>query len=143
MITNTATKTLDMRFIRYLNLFEKITKLRIKDCFFYNNAMIFVVPTVFVSKAIGEGGKNVKKLSQILGKRVKIVTLPHDINDAEKFISDIINPVKFKSLEIADNEIIINAGRESKAALIGRNKIRLKEMKMIVKQYFGKELRII
>ena len=136
-------KTLDMRFIRYLNLFEKISNVRTKDCFFYNNVVVFAVPYHLVSKAIGEEGKNVRALSNIIGKKVKVVSAPAGLEKAEKFISDIVSPVRFKGIEINSSEIIINAGRQSKAALIGRNKTRLEEMQHIVKEYFDRNVRIV
>ena len=134
---------LDMRFIRYLNLFSKLTKVRSKNCFFYNQFLIFAVPPALVSKSIGEQGKNVKKLSEILGKRIKIVALPGSLEDAESFISNIVSPVQFKSLEISKDDIIITASRQSKAALIGRNKVRLQELAKIVREFFGKNLKIV
>ena len=136
-------KTLDMRFIRYLNLFERITRVRTKNCFFYNNLIVFAVPRANVSRAIGREGRNVKRISEIIKKRIKIVVLPHNINDAEEFLSEVVEPVAFKNIEINGDEIIINAGRQSKAALIGRDKVRLKEMKDIVKEYFNKSVRIV
>lgn len=136
-------QTLDMRFIRYLNLFEKLTRISTRYCFFYNNFIVFAVPRKLVSRAIGEAGKNVKKLSEILGKKVKIISTPENVADAGKFISDIISPINFKTLEISEKEIIIGAGKQSKATMIGRNKTRLIELEKIVKEFFGKELKII
>ncbi len=130
-----------MRFIRYLNLFEKVTKIRTKNCFEYNNTIIFALHPSFISRAIGEGGKNVRELNEILGKKIKVISLP--FNGIGNFISDIVAPVRFKSIGIAGNEIVINAGRQSKAALIGRDKIRLEEINNIAGEYFGKEVRII
>lgn len=135
-----------MKLIRYLNLFEKITKVRSKHCFFYNYNIIFVVPLEKVSKAIGENGKNVKKLVEILGKKVKIVAMPNgkiDRADVREFILAITHPVRFKDVEIKDKEIIITAGKQSKAALIGRNKRRLEEMRQIIKEYLNKNVRIV
>lgn len=136
-------QTLDMRFIRYLNLFEKITNVRSKNCFFYNNFVIFAVPSKFVSKSIGSGGRNVKKLSLIMQRKVKIVSLPETIEDAERFITAIVSPIEFKSLEISQNEIIITANRQGKAALIGRDKVRFQELNKVTEEYFGKKLKII
>jgi NusA-like KH domain protein len=133
-------KTLDIHLIRYLNLFEKISKIRTKNCFVYNNTILFSVPSSLISKAIGEQGRNIKRMSELLDKKIKIVGMPYD---AERFISEIVAPVKFKSLAIQGNEIVINAGRQSKAALIGRNKTRLEELNNITKEYFGKEVRIV
>jgi N utilization substance protein A len=133
-------KTLDMRFIRYLNLFEKVTRVRIQDCFPYNNVVIFCVPYPLIHRAMGEGSKNIRILSEILGKKVRMIPLPRNPTE---FIANIVAPVKFKGIEINDKEIIINAGKQSKAALIGRNKVRLEEIDNITKEYFGKDTRII
>jgi len=134
-------KTLDMRFIRYLNLFEKITRVTTKNCFEYNNAIVFAVHPSLISRAIGEQGNNVKEMSEILGKKIKVISLP--FRGIENFIADIVSPIKFKSIEVLGREIIINAGKQSKAALIGRNKIRLEELNNVAKEYFEKEIKII
>ena len=136
-------KTIDMQVMRYINLFAKVSKISSKHCFIYNNTIIFVVPASKVSQAIGENGKNIKKMSEILEKKVKVGLLPKGIEDAEKFITTIIYPIEIKSIEIQDGYLIINAGMQSKAMLIGRNKRRLEEMRKIIKNYFGKELRIV
>ena len=117
-------RTLDMKSIMYVNLFEKVTRIKIQHCFLYNSIIIFVVPRELMSRAIGEDGKNVKRLSEILQKKVKIVAAPIGRGDIERFILAIVHPVKFKNIELRDDKIIINAGMQSKAALIGRNKAR-------------------
>jgi len=137
-------RTLDMQFMRYLNLFSKVTKVKIQHCFSYNNGVIFVVPVEKVSRTIGENGKNVKRLSEILGKKVKIISAPNGKQDIEKFIAAIVHPVKYKGIDINEDKVAISAGIQSKAALIGRDKRRLNEMKNILEEYFGiKELKII
>lgn len=136
-------RTIDMKFIRYLNLFEKITRVRAQYCFFYNSTILFLVQLGDVPRAIGESGKNIKKLSQILEKKVKIIAVPRGKEDILKFASDIVYPIKIKNIEIKDDCANINAGVQNRATLIGRNKTRLAEMKEILGQYFGiKELKI-
>ena len=136
-------KTINMQVMRYINLFAKISKIPPKHCFLYNNTIILVVPEDKVSLAIGENGKNIKKISKILEKKIKVVMQPSGVEDAEKFIATIIYPTEVKSVEIDGEHLIINAGSQNKAMLIGRNKVRLEEMKRIIKNYFGKELRIV
>lgn len=136
-------KTIDMQVMRYINLFTKLSKIAPKHCFTYNNAIVFVVPSEKVSQAIGDNGKNIKKMTEIIGKKVKVVLRPEGLEDAEKFITTIIYPAEIKNIEIQDNYLIINAGPQSKAILIGRNKVRYEEMKKIIKNYFGKELKIV
>lgn len=130
-------KTLDMQFIRYANLFGKVTNIRTNHCFEYNNMIVFAVPRIFVRKAIGINNDNLKKLSEILKKKIKIVAIPNGKEDIENFVSVIVSPVKFKAISIRDNDAIINANTQSKASLIGRNKVRLNEMQNILEQYFG------
>ncbi|MFA5992896.1 MAG: hypothetical protein WC796_04280 [Candidatus Pacearchaeota archaeon] len=136
-------KTIDMKFMRYINLFSKISGVSPKHCFMYNSTIIFSVPSVKLSKAIGENGKNIKKVSDILDKKVKVVMVPNGLGDAEGFVSTIIYPAQMKSVEIKGNQFIINAGQQNKAMLIGRNKVRFEEMRRIIKDYFGKDLRIV
>ena len=135
--------TIDMKDMRYLNLFERITRVQTKYCFNYNNILVFAVPRNLISKALGRDISNLKRLSEILRKRIKIVGIPEGEKDIRHFIEAIVNPVTFKDLEITENEIILNAGPQSKAALIGRNKRRFLEMKGIVKDFFNKDFRIV
>ncbi len=132
-----------MQDMRHLNLFGKITKINTRFCFWYNETLIFCVPKSLVSKAIGEGGVNVRQMNQIIRKKIKIIPAPRGIEDAREFFRDIVSPTNFKELEIKDNEIIINAGSQSKAALIGRNRRRLIELQKVGKDFFGKDVRIV
>ncbi len=134
--------TIDMQEIRYLNLFERIMKVRTRFCFRYNETIVFCVPKPLVSKAVGEGGRNIRKMSGILGKKIRVVPAPRGVNDAGLFIKAVVNPVTFKGIEIKDSEVVI-AGGTGKASLIGRNKRRLFEMQKIVKDFFGREFRIV
>ena len=135
--------TIDMQDMRYLNLFGKITRVYTRFCFMYNEAIVFCVPKPLLPKALGENAKNIRKMNEILRKRIKIVAKPKGIQDAKSFIESIVNPVTFKDLEIKDDEVILTAGSQSKAALIGRNKRRFLEMQKVIKDFFGKEFRIV
>lgn len=135
--------TIDMQDMRYINLFGKITRIQTRFCFKYNEALVFCVPRPFVSKAIGEGGRNVKQLNYILKRKIKIIPQPNGIKDADKFIRSVVDPVSFRDLEILGDEIIITAGRQSKAALIGRNRRRLIELQRITRDFFGKDVKIV
>ena len=135
--------TIDMQDMRYLNLFGRITKVSTRYCFKYNEALVFCVPKKLISKALGKNAENARQMSHILGKRIRIIAVPRDMKDAKEFISSIVSPVTFKELEITPDQIILTAGSQSKAALIGRNKRRFLEMQKIVKDFFKKEFRIV
>lgn len=135
--------TINMQDMRYLNLFSRITKINTRFCFKYNETIFFCVPKKLLSRAIGENAHNVKKINEVLKKRIRIIACPEGIEDIKKFIQSIVSPVEFKEIEVKDNEVVLTAGPQSKAALLGRNKRRLIEMQEIVRDYFGKEFRIV
>lgn len=136
-------KTIDMQTMRNLNLFSKVSGQTAIHCLNYNTGLVFVVAKHDFARAMGEGGRNAKRLSEILNKRVKIVAAPDSIIDAERFVKAIVYPTEFKELTVDGDTVIINAGPNSKAMLIGRNRQRLEELEEIIKQYFGKQVRII
>jgi NusA-like KH domain protein len=136
-------RTIEMQDMRYLNLFERVTNIRTGFCFKYNETIIFCVPQAMISKAIGPEGKNVRRLHEILGKRIKVIASPRSEIDARKFIESIVSPVTFKEIDITDSEVILTAGSQNKAALIGRNKRRLIEMQKVIGDFFNKEFRIV
>ena len=132
-----------MQIMRYINLLNKISRVRTKKCFIYNNTIIFAVHPRFVSRAIGPAGKNIKSIQEKLGKRVRVIKEADGINDAKRFVEDIVEPVSFRSLEVRGDDFILVAGIRNKAALIGRNKRRFGELNKILNDYFGKDLRIV
>lgn len=135
--------TIDMQDIRYLNLFSKVTRINTRFCFKYNEAIFFCVPKHLLSKAIGEKAINIKRINEVLKKRIRIIACPEGIESIKSFIESIVSPVTFKEIEVRGDEVILTAGGQSKAALLGRNKRRLLEMQKIVADYFQKEFRIV
>ena len=133
-----------MQHIRYLNLFEKICKVRPEYCFAYNSTMVFILPKSLVSKSIGPQGKNCRKLHDILNKKIKVVGKPSGVGEIKEFITNVVSPTGFKEITIDDEgRVIVQAGRINKANLIGRNKTRLAELQKVVKIYFDKELKVV
>ncbi len=129
---------IDMQLMRYINLFSKTTNIQTTKVFVYNNQIIFAVPKSKVSMAIGRGAVNVKRMNDILRKKIKVVTMPA-IDDNEgigKFVEETVAPVEFNKIEIKDNSVVVTAGRQSKAALIGRNRTREKELGDALKSFF-------
>jgi len=134
-------KTIDMQGMRYLNLFEKITFVRTRYFFKYNDTIMFCVPRGLLSKALGENSSNLKKISDILKKRIRIVAMPTGIKDAKEFVQTIVAPFQFKDLEVIGDDVVLIGGI-NKAAFIGREKRRLLEMQEIIKDFFNKGFRV-
>ena len=130
--------TIDMQRMRYINLFAKVSRIPTTHCFDYNNQIFFAVPKSKVSLAIGKGAENVKKISSILRKRIKVVAMsPKGSKEGIlEFVKSIISPIEVSGIEVKGNQVVISAGRQSKAALIGRNRSREKELADVLKNFF-------
>lgn len=135
---------INMQTMRYINLLDTTSRVKTTKCFMYNNIIFFAVPRMMVSQAIGPAAANVRRLQEKLGKRIRIIEEPRGAEDINKFLVEIVEPVKFKSAEIMGNELVISSGgSQNKAMLFGRNKHRFEELQQIVKDVFGFELRIV
>lgn len=134
---------IDLQTIRYINLLDSTARVKTRKCFVYNNIIFFAVPENQVSKAIGPNAENVKRINEKLGKRIKVIPEANGNQDIKRFVEDIIAPVKFKQIDIQEKNIILTAGAQNKAALIGRNRRREAELRQILHDTFGFELKII
>ena len=128
--------TIDMQLMRYINLFERVSHVTTNKCFVYNNTIFFVVPKSLVSQAIGHDAENARKMSEILGKKIRVIALEEEI---DKFIVGIIEPYEFVKVETKDNLIILTANKQNKAGIIGRGRIREQELEDVLKKFFGIE----
>ncbi len=131
--------TIDMQLMRYINLFARTTRVPTTKCFVYNNQIFFAVPRAKVSLAIGRDAVNVRKLVEILRRRIRVVAMPSvdDNEGIKKFVVDVVSPIEFNGVEISNDGVVINAGRQSKAALIGRGRQREKELTEVLRNFFG------
>ncbi|MEI6731745.1 MAG: KH domain-containing protein [archaeon] len=132
-----------MQTMRYINILDRVSRVKTMKCFDYNNTILFAVPGSMMSRAIGRGAENIRMMQEQLGKKIRIIEEPSNLKDAEKFVKDVVAPVGFRAVEIKDNLLILNAGPQSKASLIGRNRRREEELAEIIKGVFNLELKII
>ena len=129
-----------------MNLFEKITNVRAQHCFSYDSSIIFVVKAPLITKAIGKGAVNIKKLCERTRKKIKIVPAPtqNDLPAIEAFVRALVFPVKFGKAVLNEGCLIISASPQSKANLIGRKASRLIQLKAILREYFDiKNVRVM
>ena len=137
---------INMQTMRYINLLDRISKVKTTKCYVYNNTIIFAVPKAIVSRAIGPGAINLRRISEQLGKKIKVIAESNgqieDIEGMKRFVYDIVAPIGFNELELKDGMVVVNAGMQSKAALIGRERRREHELQLIIKDTYGIDLKI-
>jgi len=129
--------------MRYINLLDRAARVKTTRCFPYNNTIFFAVPRSLIPQSIGPNGSNIHYLQEKIGKKVKVIAETNG-KDYERYVNDIVSPAQFKELKVENKELIITAGSmQNKATLLGRNKVRLDELKEIIKDDFGLDLKII
>lgn len=130
---------IDVKKIQLLNQFEQIASFRAKTCFFYNDELVFIVPSSLLSKAISKS----KLLSQRLKKKIKLVSEPtkKDLQAIKAFIEELAFPYKLKQLELKADKLIIYPLQRQKALLIGKEKRKKQQLEQALTEFFGiKEL---
>lgn len=126
--------------IGFINLFENLTKARVKDCYISKEEVVFIVHEGEAGKAIGRDGINIKKATTLLKKKIKVVEFN---KDAVKFIENLIAPQK-GNVQMKDDKTIIIEGKGArfKEAVLGRERQNLKALQEIVSNYFDVEIEV-
>ncbi|UCD03977.1 MAG: NusA-like transcription termination signal-binding factor [Candidatus Woesearchaeota archaeon] len=128
----------DVSMIKYFSLFESVTHVPAKDCFPVNETIIFFVNSGKAKIAVGKQGMNIKKLSSMINKDVRVVEFSKDIVG---LVRNVVFPLKPKSVEIVNNEDknrIINIEFKSpkeRRVLLDNNQKKLKLLKDVVNRY--------
>ena len=132
----------DIDAMKFMSLFENITRAKLKDCIIKENMVLFIVQPNEISKAIGSKGANVKKLERILNKRVKIVEFA---SEPVNFIKNLIHPLQVKEITEEDGVYTLTpVDLKTRGMLIGRNASNLRAFEEVVKRYFPvQEMKVV
>ena len=125
--------------MRYIALFENITKATANDCLIdgKNERLIFVTRQGEMGLAIGKGGKNVNMLRKIIGKPIEIVEYA---DTAEQLIKNSLLPAKIKEVRYVQKPekkiMVIEVEPKDKALAIGKNGRTIDKTRQLVQRYF-------
>lgn len=132
-------RSFNKEIIDYINLFESLTKAKVKDCYL-DNELVFIVNEGDIGKAIGRKGVNIKKIAELTKKRIKVIEFSKDV---EKFVSNLIQPFEGKIYKVNDNEVEIEANNvKEKGVLIGRNRKNINKLNKLIKKYYKVEIKV-
>lgn len=133
----------DVQLMKAMAIFEKITHAKIHDCFEdQNGSIVFVVAPGELGRALGRGAENVRKLSELFKKKVKMVQYDQDL---VKFVGHLIYPLRVQNIVLEDETLIIEGGdSKTKGLLIGRDFRNIKQTTSVVQRYFPiKDIKVI
>jgi len=124
--------------IKYISLFELLTKASVKDCAFSEDCMGFLVEEGDMGLAIGKNGENVEKVRDKIGKEIFLMQASKDMT---KFIKNLFYPAAVKNVKIAETTKGIIATVEVKRwdykKAIGENGRRIKIAKIFAERNFN------
>jgi N utilization substance protein A len=136
--------TLDVQTLQWISLFEKITRARVRDCFMLQDKLTFIVEKGDLHKALGKEKKTLRKLEGLYKKRIKIIQYDEDV---ERFICNVLSPLKVVKMEMNDEGIVTITGpdEKTKGLMIGAQAKNLRSYEAVVHKYYPqiKELKVI
>jgi N utilization substance protein A len=131
---------LTSREMRYIALFESITSASVKDCIIDDelNRIIFVVKEGDIGAAIGKGGKNIRLLERMTGKKHEIIE--HSDNPVQ-FIKNALKPARVNEVRITERPngkviAVVSVNPRDKGVAIGKNGRNAERIRFLAKRYF-------
>jgi N utilization substance protein A len=125
--------------MRYIALFESVTKATVMDCLIDDktNRLIFVTKQGDMGLAIGRGGRNINMLRKMFGRPIEVVEYSET---PEELIRNSLSPAKVRNIRMAarpDKKImVVEVEPKDKALAIGKNGRTIDKTRMLAKRYF-------
>ncbi|MEM2995302.1 MAG: NusA-like transcription termination signal-binding factor [Candidatus Bathyarchaeia archaeon] len=126
--------------MRYIALFESITGASVKDCIVdeEQGRVIFVVNEGQIGVAIGKGGRNIRTLEKMTGKKHEIIEYS---DDPAQFIKNALKPAVVKEVRITPKPdgktiAVVTVNPRDKGVAIGKNGRNAERLRFLAKRYF-------
>ncbi len=124
----------DINLMKFISFFETSTRAKVKDCIDSGSSLIFVVQKGEIGKAIGKNASNIKRIENMLKRKVRIIEFDEDVC---KFVRNVLAPLKVEEVELVDTKVVIRDNNmKTKGMIIGRDASNLQKHKEIVTRYF-------
>lgn len=134
--------TFDTEILKFMALFENMTRSKLKDCFFDRDKLVFLVDPGEMGKALGKNKMHVIKLEKMLKRKVKIVEFNPE---RMQFITNYLAPLKILNVkEEGDIVTVTGADTKTKGLIIGIKAQNLRNLEKIASKYFTiEEIKVI
>jgi N utilization substance protein A len=127
---------------RYIEELRILTKSTANDCVIDDrfDRVIYVIRPGDMGLAIGKKGDNIKRLQNVLGKRIEMVEYDDNI---EIFIANIFKPAEVVSIERAPENGPVNVFVRQRSDLgiaIGKAGCNIEKARTLCRRFFGLEV---
>lgn len=126
--------------MRYIALFESITGASVKDCIIdeEQGRVIFVVSEGQIGMAIGKGGRNIRVLERMTGKKHEIIEYSEE---PVQFIKNALKPAGVREVRITERSdgktmAVVSVNPRDKGVAIGKNGRNAERLRFLAKRYF-------
>ncbi len=126
--------------MRYIALFENISGASVKDCIIDEEGgrAIFIVNPGQVGVAIGKGGRNIRQLERMTGKKHEIIEYSED---PVQFIKNALKPAQVREVRITERTdgkkmAVVTINPKDKGVAIGKNGKNAERLRFLAKRYF-------
>jgi transcription termination/antitermination protein NusA len=122
--------------LRYISLFENVTRTHVKDCLETEDKLVFVVDPGQANRAVGKGGENVIRMKNTTGKNIQVIEYS---DEPEEFIRNVFYSYNVQNVTIENRGNIVHAtvtvDPKVKGRAIGKNGRNLKIARDIVNRH--------
>ena len=127
----------DINVMKFISLFESLTGANLKDCFLKDNIVYFIAQEDQIGLALGRKGSNIRRLEQVLNRKIKILEFNPQL---EKFIKNIIFPLKVEEISVSEGDsrivTLMVGDTKTRGLLIGKSARNLRNYESLAKRYF-------
>jgi N utilization substance protein A len=127
---------------RYIEELRILTKSTALDCVIDDrfDRIIYIITPGDMGLAIGKKGENIRRLQNVLGKRIEMVEYAEDLS---AFVTNIFKPAEVLRVEKNEETGVVTVYVRKKSDLgiaIGKNGCNIEKARMLCKRYFGTEM---
>lgn len=133
----------DTQTLKLFNLFEKITRAKLKTITELKDRVVFIVEVGNLKKALGKNSENVVKLEESLNRKIKILEFN---SNPLRFTTNLMFPLKIVEISMEEDGVIVIKGPDAKTKglMIGAKAQNLRAYERIVSEFFDiKEIKVI
>jgi N utilization substance protein A len=135
-------RTIGFKERRYIEELRILTRATALDCIIDERfeRVIYVIRQGDMGLAIGKKGENIRRLQNVLGKKVEMVEYAEDVR---QFISNMFKPAEVTGIEDAETAGILNIMVKQKGDLglaIGKGGATIEKARILLRRYQGLEI---
>lgn len=135
-------RTISFKERRYIEELRILTRATALDCVIDERfeRVIYVIKQGDMGLAIGKKGDNIRRLQNVLGKKVEMVEYSEDLR---QFVSNMFKPADVTGIENTETEGTVKIVVRQKSDLgiaIGKGGITIEKARILLRRYHGLEI---